>query len=127
MLNKAKIMTFVPIRDGARARAFYEKVLGLSFVYDDPFAMVFDSNGIMLRLSKGAKFEPAGFTILGWEIPDIRKAVTALITRGVAFERFPGLEQDDLGIWRSPSGAQIAWFKDPDGNLLSLTQFPKPA
>jgi len=122
MLNTAKIIAFVPIRDSQRSRPFYEGVLGLRFVSDDPFALVMDSNGVMVRLSKTPKFTPAGFTVMGWEVSTIEDAVAALKKNGVQFEIFPGLPQDELGIWAAPGGARVAWFKDPDGNILSVSQ-----
>jgi catechol 2,3-dioxygenase-like lactoylglutathione lyase family enzyme len=122
MLNTAKIIAFVPIRDSQQSRPFYEGVLGLRFVSDDPFALVMDSNGVMVRLAKTPKFTPAGFTVMGWEVSAIEKAVAALMKTGVTFEKFPGLPQDELGIWAAPGGAKVAWFKDPDGNILSLSQ-----
>lgn len=122
MLNTAKLVAFVPIRDSQRSRAFYEEILGLRFVSDDGFALVMNSNGIMVRLAKGTNFKPAGFTVLGWEVPEIKKAVTGLTEKGVNFERFPGMDQDELGIWSAPGGAKVAWFKDPDGNILSVSQ-----
>jgi len=122
MLNTAKIIAFVPIRDSQRSRPFYEGVLGLRFVSDDPFALVMDSNGVMVRLSKTPKFTPAGFTVMGWEVSTIEEAVAALKKNGVQFEIFPGLPQDELGIWAAPGGARVAWFKDPDGNILSVSQ-----
>lgn len=122
MLNTARVIAFVPIRDSRRSRAFYENTLELRFVSDDPFALVMNSNGVTVRLAKTPQFTPAGFTVLGWQVTDIEKTVTALTKKGVSFERFPGMSQDKLGIWASPSGAKVAWFKDPDGNLLSLSQ-----
>jgi catechol 2,3-dioxygenase-like lactoylglutathione lyase family enzyme len=124
MLDKQPIIAFVPTIDAARARAFYEGVLGLRLVSDDPFALVFDANGTMLRVVKLQSFTPAPFTILGWDVPDIDDAVTRLTQRGVAFEHYAMPAQDPRGIWTSPAGARIAWFKDPDGNVLSVTQFP---
>ncbi|HEY7402213.1 MAG TPA: VOC family protein [Candidatus Angelobacter sp.] len=122
MLNTAMIMAFVPIHDSKRSRPFYEGVLGLGFVSDDPFALVMDANGVTVRLAKTPKFKPAGFTVLGWQVADIEKIVSKLTKKGVTFERFPGMDQDKLGIWASPSGAKVAWFKDPDGNMLSVSQ-----
>ena len=119
----SKIISFVATRNPASARKFYEQTLGLAFVSEDPFAVVFDANGTMLRVQKVPKLSPARHTVLGWEVPDIHAEVEALTKRGVRFERFDGLPQDESGIWTSPSGGKIAWFKDPDGNTLSLTQF----
>ncbi len=122
MLNTAKIIAFVPIRDSQQSRPFYEGALGLRFVSDDPFALVMDSNGVMVRLAKTPKFTPAGFTVMGWEVSVIEEAVASLQKKGVKFEKFPGLPQDESGIWAAPGGAKVAWFKDPDGNILSLSQ-----
>jgi len=121
MLGSTNIVAFVPTRDAEKARAFYEGVLGLRFVKDDGFAMVLDANGIMVRVAK-AQFTPAPFTILGWQVLDIEKIVTGLQGKGVQFERFGFFEQDALGIWTAPSGDKVAWFKDPDGNVLSVSQ-----
>jgi catechol 2,3-dioxygenase-like lactoylglutathione lyase family enzyme len=104
---------------------FYEDVLGLRLVEEDKFALVFDSNGVMVRLVnvKGVHgFKPAPFTILGWRVEDIKKAVLKLRRNGIRFERYEGMEQDASGVWTSPEGAKVAWFKDPDGNTLSITE-----
>jgi catechol 2,3-dioxygenase-like lactoylglutathione lyase family enzyme len=122
MLDSAKIMPFVPITDSARSRSFYEEKLGLRFISDDGFALVMDSNNVTVRLAKVGKFTPAGFTILGWQVPAIEQAIAALKQKGVGFEKFPGLPQDEHGIWAAPGGSKVAWFKDPDGNILSLSQ-----
>jgi len=97
-------------------------VLGLRFVKDDGFALVFDANGIMVRVAKVPHFTPAQFTILGWQVTEIEKVVAELQGKGVAFERFGFFKQDDLGIWTAPTGDKVAWFKDPDGNILSISQ-----
>ena len=123
MLNSTDIVAFVPTSDFDRARAFYEGVLGLRFMKNDGFAMVLDANGIMVRVSKvPPDFRALPFTILGWQVSDIESIVPALQSRGVAFERFGFAEQDALGIWTAPSGDKVAWFKDPDGNILSVSQ-----
>ena len=125
MLGSADVIAFVPTRNPAKARTFYEKTLGLEFVSEDPFALVFDAHGVTLRIanvSSVVDFKPAPFTILGWRVPSAEKAVQALTKKGVKFERFPGMNQDKVGIWSSPSGAHVAWFKDPDGNILSVTE-----
>ena len=121
MLGSIDIVAFVPTKDTERARAFYEGVLGLRFVKDDGFALVLDANGIMVRVAK-AQFTPAPFTILGWQVSDIKKVVTGLQGKCVQFERFGFFEQDELGIWTAPTGDKVAWFKDPDGNVLSVSQ-----
>ena len=122
-LKAADVVAFAATADAARARDFYSSVIGLRLVADEPFALVFDANGVMLRVQKVEGVKPVGYTTLGWSVVDITAAVQGLSAQGVAFERFPGLSHDDLGVWTFPSGARIAWFKDPDGNVLSLTQF----
>jgi catechol 2,3-dioxygenase-like lactoylglutathione lyase family enzyme len=124
MLNSSDIISFVATRNPARARKFYQETLGLALVSDEPFAIVFDANGTMLRVAKVQELSPASHTVLGWKVQNIRAEIGELTKRGVRFERFDGMPQDDSGIWASPSGAKVAWFKDPDGNTLSLTQFP---
>jgi catechol 2,3-dioxygenase-like lactoylglutathione lyase family enzyme len=123
MLGSTNIVAFVPTQDSEKARAFYEGVLGLRFVKDDGFAMVLDANGIMVRVAKvPPPFTPAQFTILGWQVTDIEQLVKGLQKNGVHFERFGFFEQDELGIWTAPTGDKVAWFKDPDGNILSVSQ-----
>jgi catechol 2,3-dioxygenase-like lactoylglutathione lyase family enzyme len=122
MLTSAKLTAFIATAQAERAREFYEKTLGLCVVSDDQFAIALDCQGTQLRIQKVEKVSPHPFTALGWQVPDIRDAVSGLMKRKVAFERYPFLPQDELGIWQAPSGAQVAWFKDPDGNLLSLTE-----
>lgn len=122
MLAFAKLVAFTATTDGARARAFYEGVLGLTCTADDDFAVVFDANGTTLRVTKMQQHTPLPFTALGWDVADITATVRALQQKGVTFERYPGMEQDDLGLWTPPGApVKIAWFKDPDGNLLSLS------
>jgi catechol 2,3-dioxygenase-like lactoylglutathione lyase family enzyme len=123
MLAKYDIIAFIGNPDAAEAKSFYEGILGLKLVSDDGFALVFDANGIILRVSIEKDFHPAPFTILGWKVNDIRDTIAKLIDRGVKFERFPHFDQDDLGIWTAPDKTMVAWFKDPSGNTLSLTQF----
>jgi catechol 2,3-dioxygenase-like lactoylglutathione lyase family enzyme len=122
MLGSTNIVAFVPIKDSERARAFYEGVLGLRFVKDDGFALVLEANGIMVRAAKMKEFTPAQFTILGWQVSDINQVVRELAARGVHFEIFGFFKQDELGIWTAPTGDKVAWFKDPDGNILSVSQ-----
>lgn len=124
MLGSQKIMAFVATREPDRAKAFYRDVLGLRLVQEElPFALIFDANGTMLRVSIVREIHLAPYTVLGWEVADIAAKATELAWAGVKFERFPGMPQDEVGIWTAPGGARVAWFKDPDGNLLSLTQF----
>lgn len=123
MLGSAKIMGFVASSDLRKAREFYEGVLGLAFVSEDRFAVVLEANGIQVRIAKVEEFTPQPFTVLGWEVSEIEETVSRLLGRGVHFKRYAKMEQDDLAIWQSPSGAKVAWFSDPDGNVLSVTQF----
>jgi catechol 2,3-dioxygenase-like lactoylglutathione lyase family enzyme len=122
MLGSTNIVAFVPTKDSEEARAFYEGVLGLRFVKDDGFAMVLDANGIMIRVAKVPQFTPAQFTILGWQVNDIAKVVEGLQKNGVRCEIFGFFKQDELGIWTAPTGDKVAWFKDPDGNILSVSE-----
>jgi catechol 2,3-dioxygenase-like lactoylglutathione lyase family enzyme len=122
MLGSNDIVAFVTITDFQKARAFYEDVLGLKFVKDDGFALVFDANGIMLRAAKMKEVTPAHSTVLGWQVTEIEKMAAALAGKGVVFERFGFFKQDELGIWTAPGGDKVAWFKDPDGNILSISQ-----
>ncbi len=125
-LSKYNIIGFVSIVDVSRARAFYRETLGLRLVREEPpFALVFDANGIMLRLVMAKELPPAHGTVLGWEVPEIAATVQVLGQAGVRFERYAGMNQDEGGIWTSPTGAKIAWFKDPDGNTLSISEHPE--
>jgi len=124
MLGAAKLVAFGATTDAARARAFYGETLGLAIRYEDDFALVLDANGVELRLQKVASLTPPGFTTLGWQVSDIETVLEALSQRGVATERYPWLTQDPRGVWDAPSGARVAWFKDPDDNLLSVAQYP---
>ena len=125
MLKSNPIIAFVATTDPPRAKKFYAKTLGLRLVSEDNFALVFDAGGTMLRVATVQKLQPAGYTVLGWIVPDIRGAVRKLKRRGISFQRYPGMDQDDLAIWTSPAGAKIAWFEDPEGNTLSLTEFAR--
>lgn len=122
MLGTENIIAFLPTTDYDKARAFFEGVLGLRYVSNDGFAMVLDANGTMIRVAKVPDFQPLPFTVLGWQVTDIAGTVAELTSRGVHFERFGFFEQDALGIWTAPSGDKVAWFKDPDGNTLSVSQ-----
>ena len=123
-LGLRKIMAFVATREPDRAKKFYRDTLGLRLVEEQlPFALVFDANGTMLRVTVVKELTAAPYTVLGWDVPDIAATARELAAAGVKLERYPGMAQDELGIWTSPSGAKVAWFKDPDGNVLSVTQF----
>ena len=123
MLARFDVMAFVPVSNFEEAKAFYSDVLGLEIVDETPFAIALDANGTSVRLTLVDDFEPQPFTILGWRVVDIALSVIELADAGVSFERFEGMTQDTIGIWTAPDGAKVAWFRDPDGNLLSLTQF----
>ena len=123
MLNKSDLISFAATSNAAKARQFYEETLGLTFVSGDQFALVFEANGTMLRIQKVDQVNPHSYTALGWKVTDIKKEVNALSKRGVKFARYEGMNQDENGIWTTPSKAKIAWFTDPDGNILSLTEF----
>ncbi|HTU42620.1 MAG TPA: VOC family protein [Candidatus Aquilonibacter sp.] len=122
MLDSQKIVAFIQITNVEKARAFYEGILGLRFVKDDGFAAVFDANGIMVRAAKTKEFTPLQATVLGWEVANIEEKVRGLRDRGVRFEVFGFFKQDELGIWTAPTGDKVAWFKDPDGNILSVSE-----
>ena len=113
---------FLATANAERSRAFYERVLGLEFVADQPPALVFNVGHSMLRIQKVEHVHVAPYTALGWAVSDIRGTIRALREAGVAFSRFEGMNQGPDGIWQSPSGALVAWFQDPDGHVLSLTQ-----
>jgi catechol 2,3-dioxygenase-like lactoylglutathione lyase family enzyme len=126
VLEVAKPMAFIVSRDRAKAKAFYAGVLGFALTGEDDFAAVFDMNGTMLRISTVREHTPPPHTVLGWEVQDIAATVHALGAAGVKFTVYDGFGQDPLGIWTAPgSGDQVAWFLDPDGNNLSLTQFAR--
>ncbi|MFZ0396218.1 MAG: VOC family protein [Terracidiphilus sp.] len=124
-LNRFDLMAFVTVRDVDRARAFYRDVLGLRPLSEQlPFALIFDANGVVLRIAIDRESTPARGSVIGWRVPDIVAAVHDLAAAGVALERYSFMKQDDDGIWSSPSGSRVAWFKDPDGNVLSVSQHP---
>ncbi len=123
VLRDSAPVAFVSTTDRGRARAFYEGMLGLALVADEQFALVFDLAGTMLRVTAVDRLDPQPFTVLGWRVADAEAAVRELAARGVVFERYAGMEQDELGIWTSPAGARIAWFKDPGGNVLAISSY----
>jgi catechol 2,3-dioxygenase-like lactoylglutathione lyase family enzyme len=122
-LGDASLIAFLATTDAKRARKFYEQTLGLKVAEDSPFALVVDANGTMVRIQKVDAFTPHPFTALGWGVDDIAATVRDLAGKGIVCNRYAGLEQDADGLWTSPAGARIAWFSDPDGNVLSLTEF----
>jgi catechol 2,3-dioxygenase-like lactoylglutathione lyase family enzyme len=115
-------MAFVATVDPGRARPFYEKILGLPVKRTDPYAIVFDANGIELRMSTVKDLKPVPYSVLSWIVPDIHTMIETLVAKGVVFERYDFMQQDEAGVWTT-DGAKVAWFKDPDGNLLSLTEY----
>jgi catechol 2,3-dioxygenase-like lactoylglutathione lyase family enzyme len=123
MTHLDKPVLFLATANAERSRAFYERVLGLTFVSDEWPALVFQVGDSMLRIQKVDQVHAAPYTALGWAVSDIRATVLRLSEAGVVFERFEGMSQDSDGIWQAPSGARVAWFRDPDGHVLSLTQF----
>jgi len=122
LMGSQKLVAFVATRDPARAKAFYRDTLGLHLVSEDEFALVFDAAGTMLRITCVQEVAAAKYTVLGWQVSDVVRTAKNLQKAHVTLERYPGMRQDELGIWNSPSGARVAWFKDPDGNTLSITQ-----
>ena len=123
MLRALSLIGFIPTTNPEQARRFYVDTLGFKFESDGPFAIVIANGSNMIRLVKLQEHEPTTFTILGWETPDIGQTVRDLIAAGVTIERYGLPGQDDLGIWSSPDGtSKVAWFKDPDGNTLSVSQ-----
>ena len=126
----SRVVTFLTCTDAGKTRDFFETILGFPFVADDGFALVFDLHGTPLRIAKAESFTPIIGTVLGWEVDDIRSAIQELKTRGIVFEQFnlPFLQQDADGVWTAPDGDLVAWFRDPAGNTLSLSQHAsKPA
>ena len=149
MLESSLIVAFAAATDLHRARAFYERVLGLTVAEQNDFACVLDANGTMLRVTAVPEVRQAGYTVLGWRVTDITAVVRGLAARGAAFLafqqrrgaaivalavrdlaakgvvllRYDGMDQDGDGVWTTPGGDKVAWFADPDGNVLSLTQF----
>lgn len=123
MLESCKLVGFVGVRDAERARAFYRDTLGLTLVEEElPFALVFDCLGTQLRVTLVHEVVAAPYTVLGWAVNDITATARRLAASGVKFQRYPQMQQDELGIWNAPGGARVAWFQDPDGNLLSISQ-----
>ncbi len=125
MLNKSTAMAFIPTTDLEEAKAFYRDVLGLKLMGEKEFALLFDANGTRLRVTKVNELTPAPYTIVGWIVDDIRETVEELGGSGVSFERFEELDQDEAGIKTFQNGDMVAWFADPDGNMLSVTQWAR--
>jgi catechol 2,3-dioxygenase-like lactoylglutathione lyase family enzyme len=122
MLADKKLKAFVPTVKPAETKSFYKDILGLKLLSEDNYALEFDANGTLLRVTIVQEFKPQPFTVLGWNVTDIVSEIKSLNEKGIVSEKYPFLEQDGLGIWISPGGSKVAWFKDPDGNVLSLTE-----
>ncbi|MEY2517608.1 MAG: hypothetical protein QOJ89_4966 [bacterium] len=123
LFEKADLVALVPTTNLTMVKAFYGSMLGLPMTGESPIAVTFDANGTTLRCVLVEKFTPYPFTLIGWNVSDIEATVTELVARGTAMHRFEGMPLDQLGIWKTPGGARVAWFKDPFGNTISLTQF----
>jgi len=124
MLETARPIAFAATSQVDRARRFYCGILGLKLREENAFALVLDAQGVELRIQKVARVVPVPYTQFGFVVDAIEMTVDRLFEAGVEFVRFRSLKQDARGIWRAPGGGRVAWFRDPDGNLLSLTQTP---
>jgi predicted enzyme related to lactoylglutathione lyase len=122
LLADKKLKAFVPTTKPGEAKSFYKDVLGLKFLSQDDYALEFEANGTLLRIAIVGEFDPQAFTVLGWNVEDIVSTIRSLNDKNIFCEKYDFFEQDDLGIWTSPNGSKVAWFKDPDGNVLSLTE-----
>lgn len=122
MLNNASIKAFVPTTKTAEAKLFYKGILGLKLLSEDNYALEFEANGILLRIAIVSELNPHAFTVLGWNVPDISATIKSLNEKGLECKKYDFMEQDGLGVWTSPNGSKVAWFNDPDGNVLSLTE-----
>jgi catechol 2,3-dioxygenase-like lactoylglutathione lyase family enzyme len=122
MLAAGKMIGFIPTTDYDKARAFYEGKLGFEFISLDQFALVMSAGGHMIRIVKLPNFTPLQATILGWQVGDIVAVAKWLAERGVTLEKYPFVQDQELGIWTTPTGDKVAWFKDPDANILSISQ-----
>ena len=122
MLSDKKLKAFIPTVNPKKAKEFYMNTLGLKLLSEDNYALEFNVNGTLLRITTVPELTPHPFTVLGWNVDNITFEIESLAKKGIVFERYSFFEQDKLGVWTAPSGAKVAWFKDPDGNLLSLTE-----
>ena len=122
MLANETLKAFVPTKKPAEAKIFYQDVLGLELLSEDSYALEFNASGTLLRVITVPELTPHQFTVLGWSVGDIRAIIRSLNSKGIYCEKYGFMEQGDLGIWNSPGGSKVAWFKDVDGNVLSLTQ-----
>ena len=122
MLADKKLKAFVPTIKPEEAKSFYKDVLGLKLLSQDDYALEFESNGSLLRVTIVQELKPQAFTVLGWNVDDIVSIIKSLNDKNIFCEKYDFFEQNDLGIWTSPNGSKVAWLKDPDGNVLSLTE-----
>ena len=122
MLADKQLKAFIPTVKPDKARSFYKDILGLELLSEDNYALEFNANGVLLRVSIVPELKPQAFTVLGWNVDDISSLIKSLNKKGIICEKYDFLEQDNLGIWTAPGGSKVAWFKDPDGNILSLTE-----
>lgn len=122
MLADKELKAFVPTVKPNEAKSFYKDILGLKLLSEDNYALEFDANGTLLRVTIVQDLKPRPFTILGWNVDNILSVIKQLNDKNIFCEQYDFLKQDDMGIWTSPNGSKVAWFKDPDGNVLSLTQ-----
>jgi len=125
MLIQGKTVAFVPSSDLERAEGFYVGTLGFAKKHRDDFALVVEANGVTIRVARADGFEPQAFTILGFDVDDVERTARALVSKGIEFQRYGGMDQDSSGVWTAPSGSRIAWFKDADGNVLSIAEHPR--
>ena len=123
MLGNCKLAAFIATSKPDEAKAFFQDKLGLTLISDEQYALVFDANGTTLRVQKAGEFTPHQFTALGWHVDDIEATVRELRAKGVVFEKYPWMPEGSDGIMTFPEGARVAWFKDPDGNVLSIDQY----
>lgn len=122
MFSDKELKAFIPTVNPAKAKYFYKDILGLKFMSEDIYALEFDANGTRLRVTIVQEFKPQPFTVLGWDADNIVSVITSLNKKGILCEKYDFLKQDELGIWTAPGGTKVAWFKDPDGNLLSVSE-----
>jgi predicted enzyme related to lactoylglutathione lyase len=122
MLADKELKAFIPTLKPDKAKSFYKDILGLQLLSEDNYGFEFKANGTLLRVIIVEELKPQSFTVLGWNVSDIASTIKSLNIKGIVCEKYDFLDQDNLGIWISPAGSNVAWFKDPDGNELSLTQ-----
>ena len=122
MLASHRLKAFLPTTNPARSLTFFRDTLGLTLLSQDDFALEFEAGGCHLRVTTVQKLNPQPFTVAGWDVQGIEGVIEALVAKGVVFERYGFAAQDSLGIWVAPGGTKVAWFKDPDGNVLSLSE-----